>query len=116
DNAVLLSMRPQISGVTKDPDYLYPLPSPYKDTDGLTIQYTISCPAYVQIDIESDDGALVKRIEQTHDTAGAKSAFWDGFNTDGTPPLPGVYKIHLSALDSYGNESLHVYDLFRIQY
>lgn len=116
NNAILLSMRPQISGVTKDPDYLYPLPSPYKDEEGMTIRYSLSAPAHVQIDIESDDGALVKRIEQTHDAAGAKSAAWDGFNSDGTPLSPGVYKIHLSARDIYGNESPHVYNLFRIQY
>ncbi len=73
-------------------------PNPFNPD--VTIQYTLSKPNSVQLDVFSVKGQLVKRLLDTQQNAGEFRITWDGRDASGNVSSSGIYFIRLRTRDA----------------
>lgn len=76
-------------------------PNPFRDST--TIEYALTAPAAVRLEVLDLAGARVARLVEGPVAPGAHTAFWNGRSDAGREMPPGVYVIRLT---TGGNESV----------
>ncbi len=75
---------------------------------GVSMSYTISSDATVQVEVQSITGATVRTLNQSRAaTAGSNSVLWDGRNGSGAAMPAGNYVLRLRATDADGNSATY---------
>jgi hypothetical protein len=119
NNAIFVSVAPQITNVSADPNYFDPATgnfiSPQKPT--AKISYTLSKQANVTLQIfRTGTNTLMRTVTQINAPAGAGTIEWDGKNQSGIFVDKGDYRLALKATDASGNQSIVRYVLVRVFY
>jgi len=83
-------------------------PQPNPATSGATVRYDLPRPAQVELSIYDVSGALVRRLVRGAQTAGYRSAYWNGTDSRGRAIAPGVYYCRFTAGDSHATQKLVV--------
>jgi flagellar hook assembly protein FlgD len=119
NNAIFVSVAPQITNVSADPNYFDPATgnfiSPQKPT--AKISYTLSKQANVTLQIfRTGTNTLMRTVTQINAPAGAGTIEWDGKNQSSIFVDKGDYRLALKATDASGNQSIVRYVLVRVFY
>ncbi len=69
----------------------------------ITLEHSVSEPAWVDIDVTDGAGAVVRRLSSW--SAGEDSSSWDGRGSDGHRVADGSYRLVATARDGAGNRS-----------
>jgi flagellar hook assembly protein FlgD len=94
------SIAPEITNFTVSPDPLKLISS------HLSIVYTLSETATVQLNVFDQNGSLVKKVlDGVSKPAGSNNTVWDGKDTNGNYVPEGQYTVKLEAIDASGMSS-----------
>ena len=66
------------------------------------VGYDLAASAQVMVNVYDEAGSLVKSYSLGTTEAGRQTFQWDGTGADGNQVKDGVYRIHVSAYDSWG--------------
>jgi hypothetical protein len=77
------------------------------------IRFTLSRPASIRLQIETQTGVIVRTLPPVALQAGARSVVWDGTLPHGTKAYGGVYVVHVFATSSVGTSDIAVPFAFR---
>ena len=67
-----------------------------------TIRYELSRPATVTVDLVDEEGRVVRQLDAGKQSAGMRTATWDGCMTNGRPVPSGVYLYIIRTSTVYG--------------
>lgn len=79
----------------------------------LTVGFTLSRPAKVELRIETPTGVVIRDLAAVSLQAGAQSSTWDGKLTKGSPAFGGTYVAHLFYTSSVGTSDQALTFAFR---
>ena len=69
---------------------------------GLQVGFSLSRPATVTLQIETNDGTVVDVLPPSQLAAGTQSLLWDGMTSGGGPAPPGAYVARVTDTSSVG--------------
>jgi len=84
------------------------LTAPRVATGTAAIRFTLSRPATVKLQIETQGGIVIETLPAASLQAGAQSLAWDGSLTTGTRAYAGEYVAHVFVTSSVGTSDLSV--------
>lgn len=117
-NAIIVNSEPEITDVSKDPDFFMPAVNQYKSTPGsdLIVSFSLTKAATVDAFIKNENNITVRTMTPQSLAAGTNQMTWDGKDDSGNLVVPGTYRMGLRATDANGNQSTREYSLFRVFY
>ncbi|HZQ80439.1 MAG TPA: phosphodiester glycosidase family protein [Gaiellaceae bacterium] len=84
------------------------LTAPKVATGTAAIRFTLSRPATVKLQVETQSGIVIETLPTASLQAGAQSLTWDGTLTTGTRAYAGTYVAHVFVTSSVGTSDLSV--------
>ncbi|WNZ63995.1 CARDB domain-containing protein [Myxococcus sp. MxC21-1] len=83
------SDRPVVANLTREPEYF----SPNGDNvlDEVSVHYTMTAPASIELRVLNEAGRVVRHLSRTHTAAGDYGLVWDGRDDNGVVAADGRY-------------------------